>query len=187
MGKFNLKRTPYTEKNLIVFNSAWTQIATKRIIFYDSEGDVIESIGNEFASMEYIVPDSNGEFWRDEAKKIYDKKHNKEASNNDDYVYAIVEQMPQFPGGDATMMKYIQDNIHYPTVAKEHGVQGRVVVNVVVEKDGTITNVSLLRSIDPSLDREAMRVVKSMPKWMPAKQDGNAVRAKYQVTVTFRL
>lgn len=95
--------------------------------------------------------------------------------------------MPLFPGGDAALMAYLRDNIHYPTVAAENGVQGRVVVGFVVERDGSITDVNVLRSVDPSLDREAMRVVKGMPRWTPGKQNGSAVRVKYQVPVTFRL
>ena len=102
-------------------------------------------------------------------------------------IFTVVEQMPMYPGGDAALMGYLRDNIHYPTVAAENGVQGRVVVGFVVERDGSITDVKVLRSVDSSLDREAMRVVKSMPRWTPGKQNGSAVRVKYQVPVTFRL
>ena len=102
-------------------------------------------------------------------------------------IFTVVEQMPMFPGGDAALMGYLRDNMHYPTVAAENGVQGRVVVGFVVERDGSITDVNVLRSVDPSLDREAMRVVKGMPRWTPGKQNGSAVRVKYQVPVTFRL
>ncbi len=102
-------------------------------------------------------------------------------------VFTVVEQMPMFPGGDAALMSYLAKNISYPTVAAENGVQGRVVVGFVVERDGSITDVSVLRGVDPSLDREAMRVVKSMPRWTPGKQNGSAVRVKYQVPVAFRL
>ena len=102
-------------------------------------------------------------------------------------IFTVVEQMPMFHGGDGALMGYLRDNIHYPTVAAENGVQGRVVVGFVVERDGSITDVNILRGVDPSLDREAMRVVKSMPKWTPGKQNGSAVRVKYQVPVSFRL
>lgn len=102
-------------------------------------------------------------------------------------VFTVVEQMPMFPGGDAALMSYLANNIHYPTVAAENGVQGRVVVGFVVERDGSITDVRILRGVDPSLDREAMHVVKSMPRWTPGKQNGSAVRVKYQVPVAFRL
>lgn len=102
-------------------------------------------------------------------------------------IFTVVEQMPMFPGGDAALMQYLKQNIHYPAVAAENGVQGRVVVGFVVERDGSITDVNVLRSVDPSLDKEAVRVVKSMPKWNPGKQNGSAVRVKYQVPVSFRL
>lgn len=102
-------------------------------------------------------------------------------------IFTVVEQMPMYPGGDAALMGYLLDNIKYPTVAAENGVQGRVVVGFVVERDGSITDVNILRGVDPSLDREAMRVVKSMPRWNPGKQNGSAVRVKYQVPVSFRL
>ena len=102
-------------------------------------------------------------------------------------VFTVVEQMPMFPGGDAALMSYLANNIHYPTVAAENGVQGRVIVGFVVERDGSITDVSVLRGVDSALDREAMRVVKGMPRWTPGKQNGSAVRVKYQVPVMFRL
>ena len=102
-------------------------------------------------------------------------------------IFTVVEQMPMYPGGDAALMGYLRDNIKYPTVAAENGVQGRVVVGFGVERDGSITDVNILRGVDPSLDREAMRVVKSMPRWNPGKQNGSAVRVKYQVPVSFRL
>lgn len=102
-------------------------------------------------------------------------------------IFTVVEQMPMYPGGDAALMGYLRDNIKYPTVAAENGVQGRVVVGFVVERDGSITDVNILRGVDPSLDREAMRVVKSMPRWNPGKQNGSAVRVKYQFPVSFRL
>lgn len=102
-------------------------------------------------------------------------------------IFTVVEQMPMYPGGNGALMGYLRDNIKYPTVAAENGVQGRVVVGFVVERDGSITDVNILRGVDPSLDREAMRVVKSMPRWNPGKQNGSAVRVKYQVPVSFRL
>ncbi len=102
-------------------------------------------------------------------------------------VFDVVEQMPSFPGGPSALMQFLSSNIKYPVVAQENGVQGRVVVSFVVERDGSITDVQVARSVDPSLDREAQRVVKSMPKWIPGKQNGQAVRVKYNVPVAFRL
>lgn len=102
-------------------------------------------------------------------------------------VFDVVEQMPSFPGGPSALMQYLSSNIKYPVVAQENGVQGRVVVSFVVERDGSITDVQVARSVDPSLDREAQRVVRNMPRWIPGKQSGQAVRVKYNVPVAFRL
>lgn len=102
-------------------------------------------------------------------------------------VFDVVEEMPSFPGGQGALMQYLGSNIKYPVVAQENGVQGRVIVGFVVEPDGSISGVNVMRSVDPSLDKEAMRVVKSMPRWKPGKQNGSAVRVKYTVPVVFRL
>ena len=102
-------------------------------------------------------------------------------------VFDVVEQMPSFKGGDAALMEWLNKNIKYPVVAEENGIQGRVVATFVVERDGSITDVKIVKSVDPSLDKEAVRVLKSMPKWIPGKQNGQAVRVKYTVPVTFRL
>ena len=104
-----------------------------------------------------------------------------------DKVYDVVETMPQFPGGPNAMFEYLSKNIKYPVVAEENGVQGRVIVAFVVERDGSITDVKVVKSVDPSLDKEAQRVVKGMPHWIPGTQDGSPVRVKYTVPVTFRL
>ena len=102
-------------------------------------------------------------------------------------VFDVVEQMPSFPGGPSALFEYLSKNIKYPVVAEENGIQGRVIVTFVVERDGSITDVRVVKSVDPSLDKEAQRVVKSMPRWIPGKQNGSAVRVKYTVPVTFRL
>ena len=102
-------------------------------------------------------------------------------------VFDVVEEMPSFPGGNGALMSFLNSNIKYPVVAQENGVQGRVIVGFVVERDGSITDVKVMRSVDPSLDREAQRVVKAMPRWKPGKQNGSAVRVKYTVPVVFRL
>ena len=102
-------------------------------------------------------------------------------------VFDVVEEMPHFPGGAAALQAFLSSNTKYPVVAQENGVQGRVIVSFVVERDGSITDVRVVRSVDPSLDREASRVVRSMPRWSPGKQNGSAVRVKYTVPVVFRL
>ena len=102
-------------------------------------------------------------------------------------IFDVVEQQPSFPGGQNALLQWLQQNIHYPPVAEENGIQGRVVVSFVVEPDGSITNVQVVRGVDPSLDKEAVRVTKAMPKWQPGKQNGQAVRVKYNLPVQFRL
>jgi protein TonB len=109
------------------------------------------------------------------------------AKEEETKVFDVVEEMPQFPGGPNALFEYLSKNIKYPVVAEENGVQGRVIVTFVVERDGSITDVKVVKSVDPSLDKEATRVVKSMPHWIPGKQNGSAVRVKYTVPVTFRL
>lgn len=102
-------------------------------------------------------------------------------------VYDVVEVMPQYPGGQIAMLKYIMENIKYPEQAMKEGIQGRVTVSFIVEKDGRVSNVRLLRSVQSSLDKEAVRVVKSMPKWSPGKQKGKPVRVRFIVPVMFKL
>lgn len=105
----------------------------------------------------------------------------------DGKIYEVVEKMPSFPGGNGALMNWLASNISYPAVAAENGIEGRVIVSFVVERDGSITDVHTVRSVDPSLDREAESVVGRMPRWTPGFQDGEAVRVKYNVPVTFRL
>ena len=102
-------------------------------------------------------------------------------------VFDVVEVMPSFPGGQGALFEWLSKNIKYPVVAEENGVQGRVIVTFVVERNGSITDVQVVKSVDPSLDKEAVRVVKAMPHWIPGKQNGSAVRVKFTVPVTFRL
>lgn len=99
----------------------------------------------------------------------------------------IAEVMPSFPGGDAAMMQWLSVNITYPPIAEENGVQGRIIVRFYVGKDGAIYNPKVLRSVDPSLDKEALRVVKSMPRWIPGKQKGEPVAVYFTLPVTFQL
>ncbi|MDD3039347.1 energy transducer TonB [Bacteroides sp.] len=105
----------------------------------------------------------------------------------DNTVFEAVEQMPSFPGGNQELMAYLGKNIKYPTIAQEQGTQGRVIIQFVVERDGSITDVHVARGVDPYLDKEAIRVIKGMPKWLPGKQNGKAVRVKFTVPVLFKL
>lgn len=126
--------------------------------------------------------DANGE-----VLKIKEAVAQPEPKPEVEKVFDVVEQMPSFPGGPSALMEWLSNNVKYPVVAQENGVQGRVVVSFVVERDGSITDVKVVRGVDPSLDKEASRVVRAMPRWIPGKQNGSAVRVKYNVPVAFRL
>lgn len=102
-------------------------------------------------------------------------------------VFNAVEQMPQFPGGDAALMKFLSSNINYPQVAMENGVQGRVIVQFVVTKNGSVGEVKVIRSVDRDLDKEAIRLCKSLPKFIPGKMNGQAVNVWYTLPITFKL
>jgi len=105
----------------------------------------------------------------------------------DNVVFQVVETMPSFPGGDQALFKFLGDNVKYPVIAQENGIQGRVICQFVVNKDGSIVDVEVVRPVDPSLDKEAIRVIKSMPNWSPGKQRGKSVRVKYTLPVNFKL
>ena len=102
-------------------------------------------------------------------------------------IFTVVEEMPSFPGGMGECMKFLSKNINYPSISQENGVQGRVIVQFVVNRDGSIVDPVVVRGVDPYLDKEALRVISTMPKWKPGKQRGKAVRVKYTVPVMFRL
>ena len=117
-------------------------------------------------------------------EEISEKQESRAAEGE---VFQVVEEMPEFPGGLGECMKWLGQNIKYPADAKEKGVQGRVIVQFVVEKDGTIVNAKVVRGVDPDLDAEALRVVNQSPKWKPGKQKGEAVRVKYTLPIMFKL
>ena len=110
-----------------------------------------------------------------------------EESAEEAQIFMVVESMPEYPGGEAALYTFLADNIKYPQMAKESGIQGRVFVTFVVEKDGHVTDVRILRGIGGGCDEEAIRVVKSMPKWTPGKQRGKSVRVQYNLPVKFTL
>ena len=109
------------------------------------------------------------------------------SSDYTDKVYDVAEVMPSYPGGQDALYTFLSKNINYPEEAETNGVQGRVQLTFIVEKDGSISNVEVVNSIDPSLDRESIRVVKLMKHWIPGKQNGEPVRVKYTLPITFRL
>lgn len=108
-------------------------------------------------------------------------------TKKNDMVFDVVEVMPQFPGGQIAMLQYLMKNIKYPEQAMKEGIQGRVAVRFIVEKDGSISNVRPVLSVHPLLNKEAVRVVKSMPKWSPGKHNGKPVRVRFNLPVMFKL
>lgn len=102
-------------------------------------------------------------------------------------VFDMVEQMPQFPGGTAELMKFIGENLKYPTIAQENGIQGRAVCQFVVGKDGKVRDAKVVKGLDPHCDKEALRVILALPRWIPGKQNGRPVSVKFTVPITFRL
>lgn len=102
-------------------------------------------------------------------------------------VYTVIEQMPQFPGGETELLSYIGKNLKYPVIAQENGIQGKVIVRFVVTKNGSVDKVEVVRQLDPACDREAMRVIRSLPKFIPGKQNGVNVSVWYTLPITFKL
>jgi len=108
-------------------------------------------------------------------------------TKKNDMLFSVVEVMPQYPGGQIAMMKYIMENMKYPEQAMKEGIQGRVTVRFIVEKDGSISDVKPVLSVHPLLNKEAVRVVESMPKWTPGKHNGKPVRVRFNLPVMFKL
>ena len=108
-------------------------------------------------------------------------------TKKNDMVFDVVEVMPQFPGGQIAMLQYLMKNIKYPEQAMKEGIQGRVTVSFIIEKDGSISDVKPVLSVHPLLNKEAVRVVKSMPKWSPGKHNGKPVRVRFNLPVMFKL
>lgn len=102
-------------------------------------------------------------------------------------IFEVVEEPANFPGGMSACLQFLSKNIKYPTIAQENGTQGQVILQFVIERDGSITDIKVVRSVDPYLDKEALRVVKTMPKWNPGKQRGKPVRCRFTLPVRFRL
>ena len=115
-------------------------------------------------------------------KKVKKARTHKDTTT-DDKVYDVCEQMPTYEGGDAALLKYLGENWKLPDEYKERGIQGRMVVGFIVEKDGSLTNIKVLRAVDIAIDAEVLRVVKGMPKWIPGRQNGKRVRVRYLLPI----
>ena len=110
-----------------------------------------------------------------------------EPEPEEEEIFMVVEDAPEFPGGTEALLKYLRDHIKYPAICRENNIQGRVLVSFVVNKDGAIVEPEVVKGVNPSLDKEALRVISTMPKWKPGKQRGKEVRVKFTVPVNFRL
>lgn len=110
-----------------------------------------------------------------------------EPEPEDDVPFMVVEDMPEFPGGTAALMEYLRKNIRYPSICRENNIQGKVIISFIVNKNGKIVEPEVVKTVNPSLDKEALRVISTMPDWKPGMQRGKPVRVKYTVPVNFRL
>ena len=172
------------------------------VVFYD--GDVIYAL--KPGKMAYSWPDADAFYrfpdknWNDELIILSDTKASetlgikveyidveKEDDFNPDSIYRVTEVSPQFPGGSQALYDYLKENVNYPAQCREAKIQGRVLINFLVEKDGSIKNASVLKSAHPLLDAEALRVISEMPNWKPGMEHGTPVRVLYTVPVNFRL
>ena len=148
--------------------------------------DVLNIVENDVELEEELIIEDT-EMDQDTEIDFSDINIEDDSAGDDAPVFFIVEDMPEFPGGESALHKYLGTEVKYPVIAQENGIQGRVYVKFVVNVDGQVANVEIARGVDPSLDKEALRVVKAMPKWKPGKQRGKAVRVSYTVPINFVL
>lgn len=164
---------------LVKFLFPENKIPTDEVYFMDTEGKC-QSFGYD-PNISAIIPAKSTSM---SLQKVADSSLN---SKSTEKTFDVVDNMPSYPGGRAAMMAFLSSNMNYPATAKENNVQGRVIIGFVVEKDGSISEVKVLRSVDPALDQEALRLVNAMPKWKHGTMDGKPVRVRYSVPFTFRL
>ncbi len=145
--------------------------------------NIVEDESNIDEELE--IEDADDDSDNQEPQNLDDFGDYGDADTGDEDIFMVVEDMPQFPGGNVT--KWIAKNVKYPQLAQENGIQGKVFIKFVIEKDGSITDVQVSRGVDASLDKEAVRVIKAMPKWKPGKQRGKAVRVSYTLPINFQL
>ncbi|MGL5787728.1 MAG: energy transducer TonB [Bacteroidales bacterium] len=118
---------------------------------------------------------------------VFQKPVIEEEDPTEHQIFTVVEEMPQFPGGETALLQYLAKSVKYPVIAQENGIQGRVICSFTINKDGKVVDPVVVRGVDPSLDKEAIRVINAMPAWKPGKQRGKPVRVKYTVPINFRL
>ena len=148
--------------------------------------EIIEIAEND-ADIEETTIEASDDIQAAVEVKGYGTVEVEEEEVEEEQIFQVVEEMPEFPGGMGECMKWLGKNMKYPTISQENGVQGRVIVQFVVNSDGSIVDAQVVRGVDPYLDKEALRVIGLMPKWKPGKQRGKAVRVKFTLPVMFRL
>ena len=155
------------------------------------EPEEVPEVIEEIKIVEDDVETEDVDFSTEDTKEAVEIKQviidDEEEEEEIEEVFLVVEESPEFPGGQKALMKYFSDNVRYPVVAAENGIQGRVICQFTVWKDGTIRDIVVLKGVDKSLDKEAIRLIENMPKWNPGKQRGKAVSCKFTVPVSFRL
>lgn len=146
--------------------------------------DIVED--NVAIDHEVLFEDDEADF--DDEIQMYDFEVTEEQEEEEEEIFVVVEDMPTFRGGDVNKFReWVQQRIKYPQIAAENGIQGKVFIMFVVEPDGSVSNVTIMRGVDPALDQEAQRVVQTSPKWSPGKQRGAPVRVRFSITVNFQL
>lgn len=181
--QYHLLRLTYQKTAVQIVNNFNVSQLKQRIMMMNKTKSPMRKLTKYFAilPMLLLLITANSAF----AQKVEPQK--KAAQQNVDEVFVVVEEAPEFPGGESALMKFLNDNINYPEDAQKRGKEGRVIVQYIVEKDGSLSDVNVLRSADPLLDAEAVRVVNSMPNWKPGKQRGQEVRVRYTLPVLFKL
>ncbi len=181
--QYHLLRLTYQKTAVQIVNNFNVSQLKQRIMMMNKTKSPVRKITKYFAILPLmlLLITANSAF----AQKIEPQK--KAAQQNVDEIFVVVEEAPVFSGGESAMMKFLVDNINYPPEAQEKGIEGRVIVQFIVEKDGSLSDVNVLRSVDPLLDTEAVRVVNSMPDWKPGKQRGQAVRVHFTLPIFFKL
>lgn len=149
--------------------------------------EIFEIVEDDVAiENEILFEDDETDF--DEEIQMYDFEVTAEEEVEEEEIFVVVEDMPTFRGGDVNKFRnWVQQRVNYPQIAAENGIQGKVFLMFVVEPDGSVSNVTIMRGVDPALDNEAVRVVESSPKWSPGKQRGAPVRVRFSITVNFQL
>jgi protein TonB len=151
------------------------------------EPDILEIVEDEEEVESIQIASSEDDALHAQTETYVAPVVEEEEEVDDNFVFVTVEKMPEFPGGDAALLKWISDNINYPPVASENGIQGRVFCQFTVNADGSVEDVQVVRPVDPNLDKEAIRVLRKVPKFKPGEQRGKPVRVKYSVPVRFKL